>query len=179
MLVLRKIAITGGLASGKSTVLAWFKDQGAYCVSGDKIAHHLLKIHQKRILEAFGTIDRDELGKLVFDDREKLSKLEAVLHPPLLCEIEQHMKRAEKQNCSLFVCEVPILFEKGWNSYFDETITILTNEEVAIERYDLGRAEYKRRMQYQLSPQTKATKSTHVVTNNGTREDLIQQLKEL
>ena len=181
MLKLRKIAITGGLGSGKTTVCKLLKEQGAYIVSGDAIAHHLLKIHQTCIKQAFGTIDRTQLANIVFEDQEQLRKLEAILHPPLLEEIANQYRQAQKGTYSMFACELPILFEKEWETEFDLVVAIFVPDEVAKQRYVASghtSQEYEKRMQYQLSPEEKARRADVVINNTGSLLDVKKAVKD-
>jgi len=91
MLKLVKIAITGGVASGKSSVCRFFQELGAYVVNADAIVHKLLDPSSdlgKQIIQLFGTLSRKRLSEIVFEDPEKLEKLEKLLHPAVLKKIE-------------------------------------------------------------------------------------------
>lgn len=187
MLVLRKIAVTGGLASGKSSVCHLFSQLGALCVSADEIVHNLLSPHTsvgKKVISLFGKdvvnngeIDRKAIAKIVFKDSHSLHSLEQVVHPVVSTEISKKVEQAEKEGYSLLVVEIPLLFES--TSFrtlaFDATIAVVADEETCIKRYqEAGHTaeEYKLRMKNQLSPQEKAKRADYVIYNNGSEADL-------
>ncbi len=162
MLKLRKIAITGGVASGKSTVCEFFRELGAYTVSADAIVHELLKNE-----------NRSELAKRVFQNPEELKKLEALLHPAVLQRIEElYVAACEAEKYTSFVAEIPLLFEVGWQDKFDIVITVLRDEHEAKKSF--AHTDYDLRMQRQMKPQEKALKSTYTINNTGSLIDLHQ-----
>ncbi len=193
MLNLRKIAITGGVASGKTTVCQFFKELGAYVVNADAIVHELLKpntdLGQQIIRqlgpEVFknGQICRKALAEKVFKDPKKLKRLEELLHPVVLQKIEEHYRRALKEETySSFVVEIPLLYEIGAESFYDCVITVLAEETEAKKRFERAgfeKAEYENRMRRQLRPEEKAAKSHYTIHNNGSLEQLYTQVIHL
>lgn len=177
--MLKKIAITGGVASGKTTVCRIFEEFGATVVFADAIVHELLKTDtalKNKIIGEFGSelvkngqIDRKILGNLVFKDEKALKKLEAILHPAVLKKIDEEYKVAKGTS---FVVEIPLLFEIGAEERFDVVIAVLCDERVAKKRFEHGEKEYDLRMQQQLKPEVKAAKAHYTITNNGTLGDL-------
>jgi dephospho-CoA kinase len=140
VLKLKKIAITGCLATGKSSLCSIFQELGAYCVSADQIVHQLLlplpsldtqhtekKITESRAIRervvlllgnqiiVDGNIDRKKVAEIVFQSPEKLKELEQILHPHVKDEIvrmyEQVLEGKEGKEYSLFVVEIPLFFE--------------------------------------------------------------------
>lgn len=135
MLPLKKIAVTGSIGSGKTTVCQLFKKYGAYCISTDVIAHQLLSQNRHciaEVLQEFGSdivvkdkIDRSKLAKIVFADYNNLYKLEKILHPRILKEITTAYGIAsQKKIYYFFVVEVPLLYEAIWQKYFDIIIYV-------------------------------------------------------
>ncbi len=182
MLKLKKVAITGGLACGKSTVCRFMRDMGAYVVSADEIVHDLLTPHtvlgQKVILllgqdiVSNGKIDRKIVALKVFKDKERLDSLEKLIHPIVLDEIEkryQHIK--DNPNIKLFVAEIPLLFEINAQDAFDVSIAVIAEENCCKKRWmqsrtdDPSEDEYTQRMQRQLDVKTKAARATYCIEN--------------
>lgn len=135
MLQLKKIAVTGSICSGKTTVCQLFKKYGAYCINADVIAHQLLSQNTfciAEVIQEFGSdivekdkIDRRKLASIVFADFHNLYKLEKILHPRILKEITTAYGIASQEKIySFFVVEVPLLYEAIWEKYFDIIIYV-------------------------------------------------------
>ncbi len=197
---MKKIAVTGGLSSGKSTVCLFLKELGAYVVSADAIIHQLLSSDvsvKEKVVQLLGSdiltenqIDRKKIAKTVFSDPIKLKELEKILHPPAFKEIVQQYEQV-KNNPSyiFFVAEIPLLYETGMEKLFDKVIVISTDKSVALSRYlkttDLLEKDFNIRMSYQQNPSQKETKADFVIVNNGDLAALktnvasiVHQLKE-
>lgn len=193
MLNLKKIAITGGIASGKSTACQFFKKLGAYVVKSDAIVHELYASDPqlvKQIALKFGSetlrdgrVNRKVLGEKVFRDPKRLKELEALVHPLVFDKIEEHYETACKDGSfSSFVVELPLLFEMGWEGFYDVTIVCFAKREEALKRYKaLGRSEedYEKRMKRQLSPREKAKRATFLIENQGSLKDLKDQVEKI
>jgi dephospho-CoA kinase len=185
VLTLNKVAVTGVLGSGKSTVCRLFKEEGATVVDSDELVHKLLSSNSqciKAVVELLGkdiytgeTIDRKKVADQVFKDQKKLKELEQILHPAVLNEIERLYAETRP---GLFVAEVPLLFESGCDKFFHTTVAVVCDETTAITRYG-NPTEFHRRMARQLSQEEKAKKAHHVIVNQGSVEDLKAQVKEL
>ena len=195
MLELRKIAVTGGLACGKSSVCRILEKHGAYVVSADAIVHRLLSpdtaIGQK-VIELLGstiivrnhTLDRKEIARIVFSDPLKLRALEKIIHPAVLNEIQKRFQAVRKQGkFKLFVAEIPLLYESEGELFFDLVIAVTAEEEIARRRFQeaSGRSEqdYERRMARQMPTQEKAARADYPLTNNGSLQDLENQMMPL
>lgn len=193
MLKLLKIAITGGVASGKTTVCQLFQELGAYVVDADTIVQECLSPHTvqgQQILREFGKdilkngkIDRKAIAEIVFQDRERLRKLEQILHPTVLQEIEKRYSQACKEKkYNLFVVEIPLLFEMSEEKNYDATITVLSRELTAKKRFaEKGYPinEYNRRMSHQLSIDEKSKKANFIINNDGTLDNLKNEVKKI
>ncbi len=181
MLKYKKVAVTGSLSSGKSTLCQILKTHGAYLVSADDISHQLLESHPgilKKVIQLLGKqvlhgskIDRSIVAKIVFSDKEKLKKLEGILHPFIFEEIEKEYKKSkEEKQHTMFVAEVPLLFEANRQSEFDLTLLITANLDFAKKRYN--QSDYDKRVQYQMSTSEKEELSDFIICNNGSKQDL-------
>jgi dephospho-CoA kinase len=183
------IAVTGPLASGKSTFVEVLGDLGAETLSADEVVHDLLAEDQETIdavMRRFGEglrgergIDRKALGREVFGDAEALRDLEKMLHPRVREETE---RRAAESGADVFVAEIPLLFEGGRDDQFDYTVAVTTPDERrrawAKER---GMGEEQRRAieDRQLSGEEKARRADVVVENDGDLDKLREQAKAL
>jgi dephospho-CoA kinase len=183
------IAVTGPLASGKSTFVELLGELGAETVSADEVVHYLLAEDDEtiaRVVERFGEgvrggegIDRKALGRVVFGDAEALSELEEILHPRVREETD---RRAAGSEADLFVAEIPLLFEGGGAERFCLTVAVTSPEERrrawAEER---GTEEEQRRAieDRQMGQEEKARRADVVVENDGDLDKLREQAKVL
>lgn len=188
MLKLKKIAVTGGLSCGKTTVCRIFKKLGAEVISADEVVHQLLTPETetgKSVIGLLGdqiiskrTIDRKAIAKRVFQDKNLLKSLEEILHPAVIREIEnKYQECCQNPSTKAFVVEIPLYFEVVHKQCpYDMTIAVLSDREMCVKRFQkstgLDEEEYNRRMQRQLSPEKKAEEADFVIVNNGTLEDL-------
>ena len=138
---MKKVAITGGIATGKSSILQYLMMKGYVIYSSDSLAHDVLKNEGKQevlkefgrsILSDNGEINRSLLGKIVFNDLEKLDKLNKIIHPYVKIRIEEIIKANPDLDIIFF--EVPLLFEAKMEDMFDVTINIYCDIDIQIER---------------------------------------------
>ena len=175
---MRRIAITGGIAAGKTTVSNVFKENGAYVVDADVIVHELLSPDTavgKQVVGLLGKeivvkgkIDRKKIAHLVFSNPKKLSSLEAILHPAVKQEIENHYKKVkDRTNSTFFVVEVPLLYEAKMEAMFDTVIAVIADPSIAKSRFSLGEKEYELRTKRQEKDRLKAQKADFTIVNDG------------
>lgn len=188
MLILKKVAITGGLSCGKSTVCKLLKDRGAFIVSADEIVHQLLSPTNpigKKIVQLLGdeiikdgTFDKKKIAKLVFENRETLKALEHILHPAVLAEVEkQYQSVKENPEYRLFIAEIPLLYEIESAHLFDVVIAVTADESLAKKRFEeKTNQEFEKRMTHQMPIEEKCAKADYTLTNNG---DLAQLEKDV
>ena len=130
-----KVGISGKIASGKSEVENILQTLGYKVFDLDKMSHSLLENDEKiktQILAEFNTLERKELGKIVFGNKEKKQKLENIIHPKLK-EIILEIFEQNKEEKAVFVSGA-LLFKSGFNKLFDKTIFIDANENLRLER---------------------------------------------
>lgn len=193
MLKLKKVAITGGVASGKTSACQFFRELGAYVVNADSIVHELLKPDTslgQQVIQLLGPdvlhhgkIDRKRVAQKVFGDLERLKALEKLLHPAVLCRIEELYRDAiEEGSHTCFIVEIPLLYEIGLESFYDVIITVQTEEHFARQRFakeGFQSQEYDQRMKRQFPSREKASRADYVLQNNGSLEDLRKQVVRL
>lgn len=136
------IALTGGIATGKSTVCNLLKLHGFLIIDADKIAHKLLDKNHKQIAQLFGEqyvedgkVLRKELGKIIFSNEENKAKLEALLHPLIKEEIIKESKIFEEQN-KPYIIDIPLFFEK-MNYDIEKSVLVYTPKDLQIQRLQL------------------------------------------
>lgn len=191
---MKKVAVTGGLASGKSSVCQILKSCGAYVVSADEIVHRLLSPETeigKKVILKFGPeilinqkIDRKKVADKTFSDPERLQYLEKLLHPAVLNEIEERYQNTRNDaRYALFVAEIPLLYESESHKAFDYVIAVVAGEEFSRSRFEKSTGyltdEYERRMRRQLPIHEKAARADFVIKNNGSMEDLKKNVKQV
>ncbi|MBI4676810.1 MAG: dephospho-CoA kinase [Elusimicrobia bacterium] len=185
------VALTGGLASGKSLALKALRRAGAATVALDEIAHEVARPGTavfRRIVAAFGRgvlarkggLDRRELARRVFADPAARSRIERITHPAIRREMWRRVGRAR----GVVVVDVPLLFEKGKDSLagrFDATLLISTTRRLQIRRATargMTKAQARERMAAQLPDAVKAALADVVVRNTGTRKDFERLITE-
>lgn len=193
MLKLKKVAITGGVASGKSAVCKIFRDLGAFVIDADKVVHQLLssdtdlaqqvvRLLGKEILEN-GMLSRQKIADKVFKDPEILDALEKLLHPALLSKMEEFYHSACEQNtASLFVAEIPLLYEIGWERFFDVVIALQSDEATCRRRFEKNHPspnDYEQRMKRQWPTDKKKQLAHYTLYNNNSLDNLQKQVVEL
>ena len=179
-----KVAVTGGIASGKTTVCNYIKEQGFALFSCDEIYAELLtrgafteKLTSELgndILTVDGGIDRRMLANAVFSDSDKLKKLNEITHPLIFSEM---FRRAE--NCKGIVFfEVPVLFECGYEKLFNEVIVVQrdTNERILslVNRNKLSLKEAQIRVESQLNYDNCKFEEYYVIHNQGNIDNLCE-----
>lgn len=194
MLTLKKVAITGALASGKSTVLKLFEEMGACVLDTDKIVHDLLTNRpdiQLKVVRLLGDdvkdkngLNRTKIAQIVFEDPLLLSDLEKILHPHVRNEVQKKYQEALKEKkWSAFVVEVPLLFETEPDDTFDATLVVYADEALCFKRFQTKtkqtKREYDARMNRQMPPKQKLQLADYVLYNDGNLENLKRATKKI
>jgi len=192
--VSRKIVlgITGGVATGKSTVTAMFVKLGGLGVSADEAAHSIIlkgKPAYKKLLLAFGRgildgkggIDRRKLGRLAFAGEKPRKLLEKITHPSIIKELRKGIREGIKRN--KFVClEAPLLYEAHIEGLADKVITVFASEKSQVERLKekgYSKKEALQRIKAQLPMAVKVKRADYVIMNEGRKQDTGRQVKVL
>jgi dephospho-CoA kinase len=190
-----KVGLTGGIASGKSTVSKIFASFGAKVLDADEVARELLLPGQpawKRLRQAFGeeffhpdgTVKRKQLRKLVFANPEKRDQLNAIVHPEVMKEIN---RRSEVLSSSLqakvLVVDVPLLLEVGVADRFDKIVVVDARESVQINRLvqrdGISAEEAKQALKAQMPLSEKVELADYVIDNNFTLADTEIQVRKV
>ena len=176
--------LTGNIASGKSTVATFLRRSGALIIDADQIAHEVVapdrpafqeirRLFGEGILRLEGTINREKLGRLVFDNPELRSQLEAIVHPQVGAEIDRQLAHiAQNQPEAVVIMDIPLLFETGRTEGLAEIIVVYAPESTQLQRLihrnGLSADEAKARMASQMPLKEKVAKATIVIDNSGT-----------
>lgn len=185
MLKKLKIGVTGGLASGKSTVCKIFESGGYPVIYADDVAKELLqsdKSIKEKIIAEFGKEsfqndlpNRKFLAEKVFSDPQKLRKINSIIHPPTMKKIESMMNDFLKENNIVFV-ESAIIFEAELENYFDNVLLVASPDDKKIERVvESGRMSKKdaeKRLANQLPDSEKKELADFVIQNNKSLVEL-------
>lgn len=191
---MKKIAITGGIGSGKSTAIKYIEEMGYPVFSCDEIYKTIRQsaAYVKRISSEFpnavveGQIDSKKLSEIVFLDKSSLEKLNKISHPLIM---EELLKAMNASNSTLVFAEVPLLFEGGFEKLFDKIIVITRNRDeriYAVQKRDgCTNEEVERRLSSQFDYDSEEGKrrvkaaNAHLIENYGRKTELEEKLKTL
>ena len=187
--------LTGGAASGKSTVARMFQDLGARTIDADRIGHEMLRSSSpasveilrqfgKGILDDSGEIDRSRLGRIVFGDPQKLQQLNAIVHPRIIARVEdlaaQH--HADDPGAVILV-DAALIFEAGIGGRFDKVVVAWCRPEQQIERLmaksGLTREEAERRIAAQMPAEEKRRRADYLIDCSGSLESTREQVRRV
>lgn len=183
----RFIGLTGGIGAGKSEALAAFERAGAAILSTDQVAHDLLDTPEVRDLlvgrwgadvAPGGTVDRDRVAEIVFDDPDELRWLESQTHPRVGRAVAEWRSRLGPE-VPVAVVEVPLLFEAAMEGAFDATVAVVAHDDVRERRLaERGHGGLEGRESRQLEQEEKARRADHVIRNDGSLEQLDRLVAE-
>lgn len=188
------IGLTGGIASGKSTVSNMLKEMGITVIDADieaRIAVNISEPAYQLILERFGTeilqhdgeIDRQKLGAVIFQDEEKRILLNEIVHPEVRRRMTEKKEAAIKRGEKVVVLDIPLLFESNLTYMVDKTILVYVDAAVQlnrlIKRNGLSEEEALARINSQKPLHEKRALANAVIDNNGSLIDTERQLKEI
>lgn len=169
------IALTGGIATGKSTVASLLALNGMRVIDADKISHQILDQNSSWVKETFGEeytnsdkVDRPKLGSLVFSDPEAKKTLEEFLHPKIKEEILKQSKKQDSLNFP-YLIDIPLFFE---NRSYDikDSVVVYTPPDIQLERFmkrnGYSEEESKRRIASQMPIDEKKSKATYIIDNS-------------
>ena len=175
-----KVGLSGKIASGKSEVENILQSLEYKVFDLDKLSHNLLENNEKikaLILAEFKTLNRKELGNIVFNDEDKKQKLENIIHPELK-EIVLNIFKENKKEKAIFVSGA-LLFKTGFDKLFDKTIFISAKDEIRLERLMKRNSLTKEEALSRLNLQDESSKANFIIENNSDINELKTNVKKL
>lgn len=183
---MKKVAITGSYATGKSTILNSLRDLGCLVFDADVFVGTLYidDIFQNMILqeiEGLEEFDKEKLAKIVYSSEKQRKKLESIIHPLVIKEV----KRLAKENSSkeIIFCEIPLLFEVGLANEFDISVCVYcdekTREERAKQKKNFSIERYKKLEEIQLSQEEKKRYADYVIDSGKDDLEITREVKQL
>lgn len=188
------IGLTGGIASGKSTVANMLKKRGVTIIDADVEAHLAVEKGEQayeQIIETFGeeilhadrSIDRLKLGTIIFHDEEKRKLLNQIVHPAVRERMKRKQSLAEANGAQYIVLDIPLLFESNLIYMVEKILLVYVDEDTQTERLmhrnDLSRDEAVARIRSQMPLIEKKQLADEVIDNNGTIDQTEKQLLEI
>jgi len=170
------IVLTGGIATGKSSVAKFFMKDDFFLIDADKIAHGMLTIHYQKISDLFGekyvengVVNRKQLGQLIFSNKEEKKRLESLLHPLIFNEIERQAKELDLKE-EPYIVDIPLFFESKNRYPMEKIIVVYTSKKKQLERLMLRdnfkKDEAQQRINSQMDIEIKRQKATYVIDNS-------------
>ncbi|MEW6243289.1 MAG: dephospho-CoA kinase [Bacillota bacterium] len=188
------IGLTGGIASGKSTVSKMLASLGAYVIDADELAKdaiapgtagfaELVRAFGDHILTPHGDVDRKRLASIAFADPDKLSLLNRIVHPRVVAMVSELIRAARERGEKVVVVDVPLLIEAGLTHMVDTVWLVWVDSDTQIrrllerDRYSMKEATL--RLSAQMPLDEKKKYADVVIDNSGTREDTEKQVRAL
>lgn len=189
-----KIGLTGGIASGKSTIASLLVERGALLVDADQVAREVVlpgepaleaiaSTFGQAVLEADGSLNRKALGEIVFRDKDSLAKLEAITHPAIRSRMQEKIHTyAEQYPERLIVADIPLLYETKQEHLYDGIMVVYVPAELQkvrlMERNQVSEEEAVRRVSLQMDIEQKRRNADWVIDNSGSLAETKRQLDE-
>ena len=189
---MKLVGLTGGIASGKSTVAEILKRQGAAIINADVLAREVVEPDRQawtEIVNTFGTavlqpdraLDRQKLRAIIFDDPDARKKLESIIHPQVRALAEQRIREHATAGYAVIVYEVPLLFEGNLQEWLRPVILVACDVDTQRNRLqsrdNLSAAQAQKHIDAQMSLEAKRRLADYVIENNGSLEDLKRQVQ--
>ena len=192
--IMKWIGLTGGIATGKSSVAKYLKEINRPIISADKLAEKaLLKGSQTytQVLNLFGesildenrNIQKKKLGRKVFSDKNLLSQLELIVHPFVREQVQREKDQFKALNCEICFYEIPLLFEKNLQDDFDKIVLVYASKDHQKRRMKkrdgLTEKEIENRLRNQIPIENKIKKSHFVIDNEGSFNELKEKIQKV
>lgn len=191
---MKVIGLTGGIATGKSTVASLLSELGARIIDADELAREVVKPGREAwqdIVEAFGTeilredktIDREKLRKIVFRDPMARKRLESITHPRIRTLAQQRIQKLAAEGARIVIYEAPLLFENQVHLWLRPVILVAcdlpTQKKRLRERDGLNEEEIQQHLKAQMSLEEKRKLANFIIENSGDLEELRRQVQEV
>ena len=188
------VGLTGGIASGKSTVSRMFGDAGVPVICLDQLAHEVVKpgsptiddirkVFGDEVIDEAGGLDRKAMARVVFNNDIKRKQLESIIHPKVGEEKDRRVRLFKKQGHVMVIVDVPLLYEVGWETGCDLVVVVYTTravqEQRLMERDGLSEHEAKLRLDAQMSIEEKRRRADFVIDNTGSMQETHQSFEAL
>lgn len=185
--------ITGGIATGKSTVSQMFRNKGAFLIDADQIARQVVEpgtpgltsvveVFGDEVLDLKGCLNRAALGKVIFSDTKKRSILESILHPYIHEKLISDIKEAQAYY-NVVMCDIPLLIERQMMSFFDCVILVYAPESLQvkriIERNGFSENESQQRIRAQMNIEEKRKYADILIDNQESLESTKRQVDQI
>ena len=190
-----KVALTGGIGSGKSEVSTLFNKWGAYIFDADKVAKEILdknKTAQKELILEFGSdvisaegvIDKKKLSRVAFQNEFNQLKLNTIIHPYVFKEIDMCFEKIlNKGNHAIFLIDAALIYESGADTHMDYVIVVTSHLKIRTERVmkrgDLNREEFLKRLDLQWPEKDKIEMADFIIYNNESKDRLKEEAKKI
>lgn len=189
------VGLTGGIASGKSLAAKFFAEQGAHIIDADRLSRELVQPGQpalKEIVDAFGVfildetgnLDRGKLAEIIFQNPQKKSILEAILHPKIIAkEMEKYSNISAEDPSAIVIIDAALLIESGNYKNVDKVIVVNSSEEHQVQRIlnrnSLNPDQAAARIKNQMSLKEKIKYADFILDNNSQPQDLRRNVQEV
>jgi len=188
------VGLTGSVGTGKSTVTKFFRQLGAYIIDWDELARAVVRPHSKawkEIVEYFGkdflnedlTINRQKLAEVVFSDKEKVTKLNHIVHPEVLKKDERMTSEIKSLDPdALIIKDIPLLFELTRPIFVDRIVVVSASEQTQLKRLEemgMSREDAQSRIKSQLPLEEKIKSADFVINNDGSLEETKRQVEQI
>ena len=190
-----RVGLTGGIGSGKSTASNFFELFGSFVINADEeakkilssnetVQHELISEFGTDIIDASGEINKAKLARVAFQDEDQQQRLNSVIHPYIYNSIDDHFNDVLKDGkFDIFIVDGALIFESGYDVHMDYIIVVtalLKNRmERALARETLSREEILKRIELQWPEEEKVNLADFVIHNDGSEEDLKNNVKIL
>ncbi len=188
------IGLTGGIGTGKSTVSDYLRKKGCIILDADDISRKMteagmpaLSIIQNvfgdEVINSDGSLNRHKLGDIVFNNRDKLQKLQQIITTEVVDNINRNLSQLQSEHCDkIVVIDAPLLFECGMENIADENWLVISEMSVRIkrvkERDNLSEEQIIARINNQMSQEDKEKLSDYVLDNSGSLQQLYEQIDD-